>query len=260
MRRLRSLPPQFGGLAGGVPPAPSGTLYALTPSGGVVAEPVDGAAVVFGRNRDVVDVCVGRQDRAVSRLQGSLIHRDRSWWIGNAGLRPLRLPGSRLVFADEEPVPLELGYTPVFVRGTGEREHLLEVYVVGPEDTHQAAAPADLTMPTRAWRLSDTERLAVVALAQRYLLQDPHPQPVSWRQAAVHLAELEPAAGWNAKRVERVVEKVRLRMSAKGVAGLTREEVGEPVGNTLNHNLIRELMDSAALKPADLSLLDSDEP
>ncbi|WP_280269081.1 hypothetical protein [Nocardia wallacei] len=31
---------------------------------------------------------------------------------------------------------------------------------------------------------------------------------------------------------------------------------GEPVGNTLNHNLIRALMDSTTLVPPDLRLLD----
>lgn len=44
--------------------------------------------------------------------------------------------------------------------------------------------------------------------------------------------------------------------SAGGIAGLTREEVGEPVGNTLTHNLIRDLMESTTLVPPDLQLMD----
>jgi hypothetical protein len=40
------------------------------------------------------------------------------------------------------------------------------------------------------------------------------------------------------------------------VPGLTREEVGEPVGNALNDNLIRELVLSTTLVPPDLALLD----
>lgn len=49
-----------------------------------------------------------------------------------------------------------------------------------------------------------------------------------------------------------------MRLSrAGGVEGLTREEVGEPVGNTLNHNLIMELLRSTTLVPSDLNLLET---
>ena len=40
--------------------------------------------------------------------------------------------------------------------------------------------------------------------------------------------------------------------------GLTREEVGEPVGNTLNHNLLVTLLRSTTLRPADVEVLDGD--
>ena len=40
------------------------------------------------------------------------------------------------------------------------------------------------------------------------------------------------------------------------VRGLDKEELEEPIGNMLNHNLIRALMASATLTPADLALLD----
>jgi hypothetical protein len=49
---------------------------------------------------------------------------------------------------------------------------------------------------------------------------------------------------------------VRSRLSKSGVAGLTREEVGEPVGNKLNDNLLRELLLSTTLVPPDLRLLE----
>jgi hypothetical protein len=51
---------------------------------------------------------------------------------------------------------------------------------------------------------------------------------------------------------------VRQRLSAKGVPGLTREEVGEPVGNTLNHLLLVALLRSTTLRPADVEVLDGD--
>jgi hypothetical protein len=40
------------------------------------------------------------------------------------------------------------------------------------------------------------------------------------------------------------------------VAGLTRDEVGEPVGNALNHNLITELLLTTTLVPPDLAEID----
>jgi len=58
---------------------------------------------------------------------------------------------------------------------------------------------------------------------------------------------------WSAKRVEHVVADVRARLSARGVHGLVREEVGEPVGNALNDNLLRELVLSTTLVPTDLA-------
>lgn len=57
--------------------------------------------------------------------------------------------------------------------------------------------------------------------------------------------------------VEHLVVGVRTRLSRDGVAGLTRAEIGEPVGNSLNHNLLRELLLSTTLVPPDLALLDA---
>jgi hypothetical protein len=58
--------------------------------------------------------------------------------------------------------------------------------------------------------------------------------------------------GCAAKRVEHVIYRVRARLSRAGVPGLTREEVSNPVGNTLNHNLIQELLMTTTLVPMDL--------
>ncbi|QIS14145.1 FHA domain-containing protein [Nocardia arthritidis] len=256
MSEFRQLAGNDSGLAFGVPDSAPHTIYVLALTGGVATGPAPGRRIRFGRNRPEVDVCVGGDDRKISRCQGLLTHHENRWWVRNLGRQPLRLPGSRMLFGGEDPLPLDTGYTPMFIRGSGRREHLLELYVTGADTSRTGVGPADPTDPPRTWRFSDTERLVLIVLAQRYLLQEAYPQPMAWSQAAIHLDDLQPDAGWTAKRVEHVVEKVRARLSAKGVAGLTREEVGEPVGNTLNHNLIRELIDSTTLIPPDLRLLE----
>jgi len=53
-----------------------------------------------------------------------------------------------------------------------------------------------------------------------------------------------------------MITAVRAWLSQAGVARLTPEEVGEPVGNTLNHNLLTELVQSSTLVPPDLAVLD----
>jgi hypothetical protein len=243
-------------LAFGVPEAAPATIFALSIGGGVKLRSGDGRAVVFGRNRPDVHVCVGEDDWKVSRRQGVLVFEDDKWWITNTGRLPIRLPGSWLLFNGEEPVPLPEGYTPLFVQGSTNREHLLEVYVTGPEGERPRSRHRDVTQPPRLWRLTAAERLILIVLGQRYLRHEPNPQPLTWRQTADQLAELRPEAGWTAKRVEHLVADIRTRLSRGGVANLTREEVGEPVGNMLNHNLLRELLLSTTLVPPDLTVLD----
>ena len=44
-------------------------------------------------------------------------------------------PRGQLMHAPTEPIPLAAGYTPLFVKGSGFREHLVELFdVVGPTD------------------------------------------------------------------------------------------------------------------------------
>ncbi|WP_407555298.1 hypothetical protein QOM21_35995 [Streptomyces sp. Pv4-95] len=59
------------------------------------------------------------------------------------------------------------------------------------------------------------------------------------------------------ERVEHMVNGVRAWLSRGGEPWLTREEVGEPVGNALNDNLIRALLMSTTLVPTDLALIDA---
>jgi hypothetical protein len=246
-----------GSLARGVTSPVPGTVFALALTGGMRLGPGDNREVVFGRNRPAVHVCLGEDDPLVSRHQGTLTHRRGQWWVSNHGKLPLRLAGGRLLFTTEEPLPLATGYTPLFVRGSRHREHLLEIYVTGPDGETPVPMPSDITLPPRTWVLNDEERLALVVLGQRYLLHDLRPQPLTWQDAAAHLSRIQPDVAWGPKRVERLVSAVRTKLSRSGVPFLTREEIGEPIGNTLNDNLLRELLLSTTLVPPDLALLDA---
>lgn len=250
------LPGSHDSLALGVPASKPGTIHVLATTGGIQMNPGEGREILFGRNRPEVHVCIGEYDQRVSRRHGRLTCRGGQWWVGNTGRLPVRLPGPRMLFPDDDPIPLATGYTPLFVGGSRGREHLLELHVSSGEPDEPLSRPGDLTRPPNVWRLDATERLVMVVLAQRYLLHEAYPQPLAWRQAAEHLADLQPDEKWGPKRVEHLVAKVRNRLSRHGVFGLTREEVGEPVGNTLNHNLIRELLEGTTLVPTDLRLLD----
>ncbi|MEU4155147.1 hypothetical protein [Actinoplanes sp. NPDC026670] len=258
--RPNALPANHHSLALGVPAdiAP-GMLHVLAAAGGTSVGSKEGRTVLFGRSRPDVHVCVGEDDLRISRRHGALTCRGDRWWISTLGHLPLRLPDSRLLFRQDEPIPLPAGYTPLFVRGSHERLHLLEVHVQPRDGNRPPADHHTPTRPPRTWHLTPVEKRVVVVLAQRYLLHERHPIPLSWRQVAEHLNEIRPDDDWNHKKVERVVTEVRNRLSGNGVSGLTRKEVGEPIGNTLNHNLIRELMESTTLVPPDLRLLDHDD-
>ncbi|WP_333767067.1 FHA domain-containing protein [Streptomyces sp. IBSBF 2435] len=252
----KRLPGTHGSLARGVSAPVAGTVFALALTGGMRLGPGAGREILFGRNRPAVHVCLGEDDPLVSRHQGTLTHRGGQWWISNRGRLPIRLARGRLLFTGEEPLPLDTGYTPLFVRGSRHREHLLEVYVTDADGTAPTPRPADITLPPRTWILTAQERLVLVVLGRRYLLHEVRPQPLTWQDTAAHLARLQPGASWGPKKVEHVVSAVRTRLSRDGVPYLTREEIGEPVGNTLNDHLLRELLLSTTLVPPDLALLD----
>lgn len=253
------LPPSVGGLAGRVPPAPPGTIFVLAAGGGFAAPPRDRFEVVFGRREPDVHVCIGADDPRMSRLQGRLVRTGAEWWLRNEGKLPIRLPQSRFLLSGNE-IPLGEGYSPLFIRTSKRREHLLEVRVVGAgrADTLAGSAAETSTAEAETWRIDDNERMVLTALALRYLRQEPHPQPQSWKQVA---ADLNNAPGthseWTEKKAANVVFKVRERLTPY-VSGLRLEDWGDPAGNMVNHQLIQELLQTATLRPPDLRLLDTD--
>jgi hypothetical protein len=251
---VQLLPADTGSLARGLPPAPAGTLFALSRFGGIRVAPGSRMTVLFGRNEPEVHVCVGPDDLGISRRHGYFSHDGGQWLVHNLGKLPFRLPGSKLVLTGESE-PLPTAYTPIFIRTAPGREHLLETRISGQAAPDgQARHDQDTARPVR-WQLSPREHLVVVALGQRYLRHEAYPQPLTWDTVAAELAELQPDEGWTAKKAARAVAGVRERMVRLGATGLTREEVGEPVGNSLNHNLILELLLSASIVPPDLEQL-----
>jgi hypothetical protein len=240
----------------GVPDHAPGTIIVQSIASRLTFAAREGRTVCFGRSELDTHVCVGADDPHVSREQGTLTYRQGTWWVANLGRMPMRLPGPRMLFAGEEPVPLDDGYTQMFVHGSPRREHLLEAYVVGSAGGSPTLLPEDVTRPPRVWRLNPRERLALAVLGQRYLRHEAHPQPLTWKETAAQLAEVRPGDGWTEKRVEHLVVDVRKRLNRGGVSGLTEDEVGRPVGNALNDNLLRELLMSTSLVPADLAAFD----
>ncbi|MQA94390.1 MAG: hypothetical protein GEV11_06935 [Streptosporangiales bacterium] len=249
------LPGDFGSLAHGrLPPAEPGTLFVMGVGGGMRVAPDAGFELVFGRCEPDVHVCVGVHDPHVSRRHGTITREGDRWVLGNAGKLPIRFPGGRLVLGGHR-AELPAGYTPLFVVAPGE-EHLLEVRIATRRMTPRAQIRHEVeTSSSTGWELTPDEHLVLVCLSQRYLRQEPQPQPLTWAQAAAELSRLRPKERWTAKKAAHIVTDVRKRLSTR-VPGLREEEIAPPIGNTLNHNLITELLVTATIVQADLRLLD----
>jgi hypothetical protein len=257
------LPASTRRLADGVPfaSAPPGTLFALAATGGFVVPPRP-FKLHFGRGKGDVHVAIGTHDPYVSRLHGVLSFDGREWWLRNEGRLPLYLPDDLMVLSGHE-LPMEPGYTPLFINTPANRSYLLEIHVVGPNTPEADAAPHLPTREPDVYQLSEDERLVLVVLAQRYLRQERYPQPVSWKQVAEDLNRVSEARDWTPKVAAHLVGSVRERLAAARtpVPGIRRDDgVGDPVGNVLNHNLIRALLKNTTLMPTDLELLRTESP
>ncbi|MEO3751679.1 FHA domain-containing protein [Streptomyces sp. B6B3] len=244
-----------------------GTLYARSIAGTVrVVEPRPGHTVRFGRNRPEedpeVDLAVGFDDEAVSRRHGELTFARGHWSLRNIGQQVVRLPRGRLVFGTSEPVDVGVGYTPLFVKGTGYREHLVELYVAGHRGRISTPAPGTPTVRPERWPLDEEQRLVLVTLGQDYLRNQPDPRPWSYREASELLRDLYGKQAPNKRRVAKVATDVRERLGDSGrfPYKLRREDPGDPCDNNLLHNLITGLVESTTLVPTHLVLLDGEEP
>jgi hypothetical protein len=204
-------------------------------------------------------VPVGVDDPTVSRRHGvfTCTGAEGRWWLTNTGLLPIELPNGALMLKGHRRV-IEPGYTPLVINSSKERSHLVEVRLVDDEHRHpRSSTKAETVDPETVYELSPSERLVLTALARRYLEgQEPFPLPLTWEDTA-KAASASPytTKAWNFRTVANTVEEVRERLHRRGVRGLMRDEVGEPVGSTLSVNLIRELLKTVTLSAEDLDLL-----
>jgi hypothetical protein len=257
------LPASMPSLADGAPEAPAGTIFVKAAQGGF-AVPPRRFTLHFGRAALDVEVPIGAGDRYVSRLHGVFTCDGTHWWLRNEGRLPIQMLGKEPLLRGHE-ILMTAGYSPLTIETPHRRSYWIEVHVVGfpsaAGDTDSQASTIS-TASCRVYDLSATERLVITALAQRYLRQERYPQPVSWKQVADDVSRADPQRIWKAKTAERIVEGVRKRLSKgrRPIPGLLCEDgIGQPVGNTLNHNLIQALLKTVTLLPQDLHLLGEQE-
>ncbi|NGO11015.1 FHA domain-containing protein [Streptomyces sp. HC44] len=246
-------------LARGVAEASPGTLHARSLTGGIRVPPRPGLTIRFGRGEEPdVDLAVGEDDLRVSRRHGELTFQASQWWLRNTGQQLVRLPHGRLMHITTEPIPLAPGYTPLFVKGSGYREHLVELYVTGHDTPGLVPRRQAPTVKPRIWPLAEDERLLLVVLGQHYLLYEDGPRPLSYRRAAAQLEYLRPDDNWTDRRIEHKVKAVRQRLHDGGFPYplIHDKEAGAPNDNNLLHNLLRGLVESTTLVPPDLELID----
>lgn len=248
-------------LADGVPEeAPVGTIFVKSAQGGFAVD-LRKFTLHFGRSTLDVHVPVGARDQYVSRLHGVFACDGTQWWLRNEGRLPIQMLGEEPLLRGHE-MPMPAGYTPLTIETPRPRSHWIEVHIIASSSTDDGADSQSATVRSDVYDLSPPERLVITALAQRYLRQEPYPQPVAWKQVADDVSRADPQRKWSVKSVEHTIAGVRKRLSGgrRPIPGLLREDgIGEPVGNTLNHNLIQALLKDATLLPEDLHLLGEEE-
>jgi hypothetical protein len=254
------LPASMPSLADRVPEAPAGTIFVKAAQGGFAVPPRK-FTLHFGRAALDVEVPVGAGDQYVSRLHGIFTCDGTHWWLRNEGRLPIQMLGEEPLLRGHE-ILMTAGYSPLTIETPRRRSYWIEVHVTGSPSAAGDADSQVSTIRSRVYDLSPAERLVITALAQRYLRQERYPQPVAWKQVADDVSRADPQRKWTDKSAEHIVAGVRKRLSKgrRPIPGLLREDgIGEPVGNTLNHNLIQALLLDATLLPEDLHLLGEGE-
>ncbi|MHA3701655.1 hypothetical protein ACXR2U_05680 [Jatrophihabitans sp. YIM 134969] len=189
-------------------------------TGDAVVEARPDTPVTFGRSLDTT-VCLGAEDRAVSRRAGVVEHESGQWWVRNTsasrsfavadgfGLRTVVPPGRRVVVESA---------LRVIVDGTSGSYELAVDPPTGRPAVVAVDPPAgdDATVMGGEVVVNRLDRAAMVALFAGYLEQgeryEPHPK--SYAAAAARL-------GWPRTTLVKRIEYLRTRLTAAGVPGLT---------------------------------------
>lgn len=231
-------------------PAPAGSLFVLGTDGGFAAAPAAANRLLLGRNSPDVHVTVGAGDGHVSRQHAELHFVDTRWTLRNVGRLPIRIPDTAPLLREHE-TPLAAGYTALYIRGA--RLHVVELLVSSGRRRDEAPQAGG---PTRdfSWPLTDREKLVLVALFQGFLRRDNDAHPLSWNDTGRELNQVPGQQGWNDRKAENVVDGLRRKLIAAGVAGGIDANNAHP--DKIKLNLLRFLTDSATLVPPDLCLLD----
>lgn len=234
-------------------PAPTGSLFVLGEHGGYAAAPRPNHRLVLGRNNKDVHIIVGAGDWYVSREQAVVqcvpFGTGTTWTLRNLGRRPIRMPSAPLLLQEHETV-LKPGYTPLYIHG--DRLHVIEL-LVSAGRREAMTAPANAGTRDLGWPLTDKQRMVLVAMFQAFLRQDGPAHPLSASDTSKILNAIPGQEGWTPSKVHHVVDEVRYDLAAKGETGLT---VDSAHPETLRHNLVTVLLNTATLVPPDLRLLD----
>ncbi|GGX26316.1 hypothetical protein GCM10010341_54480 [Streptomyces noursei] len=192
------------------------------------------------------EVVRGRPERAsdVFSLAATLHH-----------LVPGRPPRPDATAADADP------YVLARRAARGEVELAADLGVLSEDQGPVSRRRADTVAPDR-WPLDDDERLLLVVLGQRYLLYEEDPRPLSHSRGAEQLRYLRPEESWSERKVEYRIEAVRRRLHGTGFPHPLMHDTsaGRPSDDSLLHNLLKGLVESATLVPPDLDLVEQDGP
>lgn len=204
-------------------------------------------------------LALGPEDERVSRRHGELSYRHRQWWLRNIGRRPIRLPRGQMVYRDADPLPLSPGPTWLYVRGSGYRDHVVELFVTDESRFPTPPPPPGRTTLKEDWDLDETDIRVLVAVGQDYLHFTAEPRPWSYRDASELLRDIDPEGRWNPKKVENRITRIRQRIHHRGTFPYrvaTCEGEPRPTDGVFVHNLLKGLVEEDALTPYHLNLLD----
>lgn len=177
---------------------------------------------VFGRAADA-DLTLDPSDRSISRTAGSFECDATHWYVHNRSTtRPLYTldsTGLRVALAVGQHRQIPVGGSSVIVVGS-RLTHTLTLDLWGGEPDPTATAerrfsPSDTMIPT----LTDKEHLAVLALAETYLLDPPRhvAAPRSYADAAARL-------GCPTATVRKRIERARSKLVDAGIIELERPD------------------------------------